>query len=217
MKRIALLFLALAAWTLTVCAQETAITDIRTRYAGIKQMIALMTGDNGMPPEFYHLTVMQNLPGTGGHKEDIYMYYDEEEGHDEEIYPPHYLTFLTSSYNFAAREFYEEYLYDADGKVAFIYARNPDIVFGLDYDFRLYFNQGKLFKAVIKCRPCAYSDVSKLSDVWDETAQTDSEGFREVYSGRKLPKEYEERNRAYLKKAEDLRKLFNSIDRTTYK
>ena len=33
---------------------------------------------------------------------------------------------LTAKYNFAAREYYEEYLYDDKGQVMFIYAYTPN-------------------------------------------------------------------------------------------
>ena len=53
------------------------------------------------------------------------------------------------------REFYEEYLYDDNGSIAFIYAKHPYLSFGendedMDYEFRFYFNKGKLINAIVK-------------------------------------------------------------------
>ena len=98
-------------------AQQT-IEDIRKAYASAKEYIGMMSDDfpgEGIPPEYYHLHVSQMLPATGLHREDIRLYYnDVEEENKEEprIYPLHYLRFASTKYNYAAREFYEEYLYD---------------------------------------------------------------------------------------------------------
>lgn len=196
-------------------AQNT-VTNIRERYADIKKRIELMSEEGGWPPEYYQVNVFQNLPATGPHKEDVRMYYDEVKTEEDEIYPPHRLSFATCRYNFAPRIFYEEYLYDEDGKPAFIYARNPDIEFGIDYDFRFYFNKEKLIKVVIKCRPGEDSDPRLLQKNWDASAPTDGEGWREVYSGTRLPKEYESLKDAYLNSAKKILKLFDAVDSSTH-
>ena len=102
------------------------IESIRKEYQSVHEWIALMSDNfpsDGIPPEYFDLRVVQNLPATGPHHENIRMYYGELEPEEEgDPYPPHYLRFTTIKYNYAAREFYEEYLYDDKGQVMFIYA-----------------------------------------------------------------------------------------------
>jgi hypothetical protein len=101
-------------------------------------------GNFAWSPEYYDLHVIQNLPATGPHHENIRMFYGKEEQEDEENYnpyPPHYLRFTTAKYNFAARQFYEEYLYDNKGQVIFIYAITPDVDENMTlYELRMWFN-----------------------------------------------------------------------------
>ena len=64
------------------CSAQKAVDDIRKRYGEIKRMISLMgEGPNwqdnaidadspgGWPPEYFHVKIVQNLPGTGYHEE----------------------------------------------------------------------------------------------------------------------------------------------------
>ncbi|MBR1712084.1 MAG: hypothetical protein IJ722_01595 [Alloprevotella sp.] len=194
----------IAALAVAGAAAQNTIGGIQKRYADIKQTIAQMSEENGYPPEYYQLNVVQNLPGTGPHREDIRMYYEEEECNEGEVYPPHRITFATSSYNFAARRFYEEYLYDTDGKPAFIYTRTPDLVPDAESELRLYFSQGRLIWASLKCRP-------------DERQHAEAAEFQEVSSGAKLPATYSESYDSLLARAEKLRELFRTVDGATYK
>ena len=186
-------------------AQQT-IEDIRKAYASAKEYIGMMSDDfpgEGIPPEYYHLHVSQMLPATGLHREDIRLYYnDVEEENKEEprIYPLHYLRFASTKYNYAAREFYEEYLYDDDGKIAFIYARTPDAHEDLAtlHDLRFYFSNGKLIRATVKSGPL---DATELKD---------------IYSGTTVPKQYDRIYQSLLLSAKNYMGLFESIENTTH-
>ena len=127
-KKVVFTLLLCIAGYLSVSAQNT-VESIRKEYQNVHEWMAQM-GDNfpsdGIPPVYFDLRVVQNLPATGPHQENIRMYYGELESEEEgDPYPPHYLRFVTAKYNFAAREFYEEYLYDDKGQVMFIYAITP--------------------------------------------------------------------------------------------
>ena len=143
------------AWTLTAGAQNS-VESIRKAYQDVHKMIDQMTPDaDGMwetPPVYFDLKVVQNLPGTGPHEEKIRMYYGELESEEEgDPYPPHYLRFTTVKYNFAAREFYEEYLYDDKGQVMFIYALTPDVGDELiPYELRMWFDGKRLLRFTAK-------------------------------------------------------------------
>ena len=204
MKKKITLLLCLAAIVQLGFAQNT-VESIRKRYAGCKEYITTHNGDNQNDgaewAEYYHVEARQFLPATGGHKEDLYMYFDERE--EEKIYASHYITFATKKYNYAAREYYEEYMYDPDGNVAFIYAFDPMWSYGGNaadeqYEFRFYLNKGKLIQAVIKKRADG------------------NQAFTDVFSGSNLGKEYVEVYKSYLGVAGDIKKLFENIEKEAY-
>ena len=169
-KKVFFTLLLCMGWALAASAQNT-IQSIRKAYQDVHEMIDHMTakGDDipAMPPEYFDLQVVQNLPATGGHKENIRMYYGELEPEEEgDPYPPHYLRFVTAKYNFAAREFYEEYLYDDKGQVMFIYAITPDVTIGefKFYELRMWFDGKRLLRFTAKKaeEPLEYYDFSNL-------------------------------------------------------
>ena len=106
------------------------------------------------------------LAGTGRHDELVTMYYFEEDIPGQEWMSTRSLHFATVKYNFAAREFYEEYLYDEKGNLEFIYARNADVADFKGGDFRFYFQNGKLIKALLSVR------------------NPETEKYEQVYSGK---------------------------------
>ena len=194
-KTIAFIFFC-ALWALSASAQNT-VESIRKVYQEVHEMMAQMTPDkegmSAMPPEYFDLQVVQNLPATGGHKENIRMYYGELEPEEEgDPYPPHYLRFTTAKYNFAAREFYEEYLYDDKGQVMFIYAYTPNEDLTKILEFRLYFDGQRLLQLNVKA---------------DET---------DVYKGTTIPEEYSGYCSLYTDRARHNLDLFKAIDSHTH-
>ena len=204
-KSILAIILFMACWQ-SALAQNT-VESIRQRYQAMKEYVATHQGadkwdgaDFGL---FYHLEGRQWLPGTGGHIEDTYLYYGEEECDDSVIYAPHYLQFVTKRYNYAARKYYEEYLYDTDGQVAFIYAYDPMTQFedeteDRQYEFRFYFNKGKLLKAIVKCK------------------NYDEQQFKEVWNAKTLKPAYHGTLDTYKGVAEQMRQLFIDIEKEAY-
>ena len=198
---------------LQVALAQNTIASIRKAYQEQKAVIAEMAEDfpyDGMPPAYYHLSVVMNLPATGLHRENIRMYFGEMEQDEEEDYnpyPPHYLSFLTTKYNYAAREFYEEYLYDKNGQVMFIYAQTPDIDMGSMHELRLYFDGQKLLRLNVK-------EANDLKS-YDDTA-VKAAGFKDVYTGTSIPEAYKESCDMYQQKAKQYLSMFKSIDNTVY-
>ncbi|MBQ6202516.1 MAG: hypothetical protein IJK46_00265 [Prevotella sp.] len=185
-------------------AQNT-MESIRQRYTEAKKYIESHQGtqdnDGSDWGEYYHMEARLFLPATGGHKEDVYMYWNERE--EDVVYPSHYLTFATSKYNYAARNFYDEYLFDEDGKVAFVYVYDPltsisDDEPDMEYEFRFYLNKGKLIKAIVKRRA------------------DDQQPFTEVYSGTSLKNRLSTVYDQYVTKAECIRKMFIAIEEEAY-
>ena len=185
------------AWAMTAGAQNS-VESIRKAYQDVHKMIDQMTPDaEGMwetPPEYFDLKVVQNLPGTGPHEEKIRMYYGELESEEEgDPYPPHYLRFTTAKYNFAAREFYEEYLYDDKGQVMFIYALTPDVGDELiPYELRMWFDGKRLL--------CFTAKKSTLKD---------------VYSGTTIPELYLSEAERCQQRAQRYLLMFKGIDENT--
>ncbi len=206
MKRIVFMLLACAMTALTAVAQNT-IESIRKEYQDVQQSIREMMQEDGYPPEYYNVHVVQNLPGTGPHDENMYFFYNEEEQDSEEEdynpYPPHYLRFVTAKYNFAARQFYEEYLYDEKGQVKFIYARTPDVedVNVILYELRMWFNGKRLLRLLVK---------KNESDDWDHPS------FKDVYTGATIPQLYSSECERLKGRAQCMLVMFKAIDEHTY-
>ena len=199
-KKLFTMFTAIILLGGVTCAQAQTIDDIRKAYADVKEYIAMMSENfpsDGIPAEFYHLHVALNLPATGPHFEDIRMYFGEKEHHDM-IYAPHYLRFLTTKYNFAVREYYEEYLFNGKGQLMFVYGVNPDVVFGELYEFRLYFNDQQLQKAIVKKKA------------------VDEKEYQEVYNGPKLPEAFAEPANIYRAKAKTYLTFFKNVEDVVY-
>ena len=188
--------------TLTIClvatsamAQQT-VQSIRERYNAIHEVIQQMTpdkdGETMMPKEYIDLDVYQNLPGTGGHNERIRLWYGYLEDGDDVIYPPRYLSFATSKYNYAAREFYEEYLYDPQGNLLFVYVKTPDIE-GSDmypYELRLWMDGKRLLRFNAK----------------------NHEG-KDEYTGAKIPEKFASEVNRVEERGAQLLEMFKGLDK----
>ena len=122
------------------------------------------------------------------------MYYQERRDSDEQIYPSLYLDFAVKKYNFAAREYYEEYLYDAQGRIQFIYATAPILDFENDYEFRLYFSGGQLAELLVKRRPQGKGE------------------YTTVYTGKTVPEEYQSSYNGYYGTSQTVMRTFNAIN-----
>lgn len=214
MKRVVLSLLFFVTWVLTASAQNS-IQSIRKAYQEVHEMIDKMTpkGDISweMPPEFYDLHVVQNLPGTGKHEENIRMFYGYLESEEEgDPFPPHYLRFTTAKYNFAAREYYEEYLYDDKGQVMFIYAIMADVIIGelIPYELRLYFDGERLLRFTAK----KYDGQSGYLDI----ASLRKAIFKEEFSGTVIPEKFGEATDSLKQRAKRFLTMFKGIDDNTY-
>lgn len=200
---------------LTASAQNT-IEHIRKVYREVHETIARMMPDEdgiaAMPPEYFDLKVVQNLPGTGPHEENIRMFYGEEEIDYEESsnpYPPHFLRFVTASYNFAARRFYEEYLYDEKGQVMFIYAITPDVADDMvPCELRMWFDGQRLLRFTAK-----KADVQGHDFGYENLGQFT---YREVYSGTAIPELYKLESDRCKQRAQRFQNMFKGIDDNTY-
>lgn len=212
-KKVVFTLLLCIAGYLSVSAQNT-VESIRKEYQNVHEWMAQM-GDNfpsdGIPPVYFDLRVVQNLPATGPHQENIRMYYGELESEEEgDPYPPHYLRFVTAKYNFAAREFYEEYLYDDKGQVMFIYAITPDVTSGdiIPYELRMWFDGKQLLRFNAK----KYND--SMTDFNISTLKKGS--FKDEYTGKTIPELYQNEAERCQLRAQRFLTMFKGIDDNTY-
>lgn len=200
-KRILLSFVLFFICLQMMTAQNV-IAGIRQRYASAKERIETMKDE---PRRYYEATVLANLPGTGPHKEDIQMFhcvkdwiYNEDEDEFSDVYhvhPPLWLNFVTVKYNFAARDHYEEYLFDKDGKLEFFYALYIYDSDDSDHEYRFYYKDGKPFQVNIRKRPTGSEEL-----------------FVEEYSGKPRSKEESQFPQYVMLKASRYLHLFEALD-----
>ena len=116
-KRIYLGMLLAMTFVLSATAQD-AVSVIRKHYTETQQKIEAIEKEE-IPQEYYEVKILQNLPGTGPHQEVMRLYYnvkDNEDWQPDEPMLTRDLHFVTWKYNYAAREFYEEYLQTHTGQ-----------------------------------------------------------------------------------------------------
>lgn len=200
MRQIIFVISLLCLCTLAAQAQD-AKQAIRQHYADAKANIAQIqelekSGDQYPVPQTYTVVIKQNLPATGYHEETLQMFYREELESDEQIYADLYLDFATQKYNFAAREYYQEYLYDKQGRIEFIYATEPDVINGIDYEYRFYFSQGRLIDVIVKNRKMGEGETT----------------FNTVYQGKTVPAQYSKEYKSYVASSKSIMTVFKSID-----
>ncbi|MBO4718498.1 MAG: hypothetical protein J5658_01360 [Prevotella sp.] len=200
MKQIILVISLLCLYTLAAQAQD-AKQAIRQHYADAKAQIAQIqelekSGDQYPVPQTYTVVIKQNLPATGYHEETLQMFYREELESDEQIYADLYLDFATQKYNFAAREYYQEYLYDKQGRIEFIYAIEPEVINDIDYEYRFYFGQGRLIDVIVKSRKTGEGETA----------------FNTVYQGKTVPAQYSEEYKSLVASSKSIMTVFKSID-----
>lgn len=187
---------------MTVQAQNT-VESIRKEYGEMQELIRHMMQEGACPPEYYNVHVVQNLPATGPHDENIYMYYGELESEEEgDPYPPHYLRFATAKYNFAVRQFYEEFMYNDKGQVTFIYARLAKYHWPLITELRMWYDGKRLLQLMVK-------DSGEQPD--DGKAV-----LKEVYKGKNIPEEYSDTYNVLVNRAERYKVMFKGIDDNTH-
>lgn len=212
-KKVVFTLLLCVAGALTAGAQQT-IESIRKVYQEVHEMIDQMTPNAdrewATPPEYFDLQVVQNLPATGPHKENIHMFYGELEPEEEgDPYPPHFLRFVTAKYNFAVREFYEEYLYDEKGQVMFIYAITPDVADDMmPYELRMWFDGERLLRFNAKRfdgQP-GYLDIATLR----------KGTFKDEYTGKNILEKYDREANRCKQRAQHFLTMFKGIDDNTY-
>ena len=124
---IVLLLSAMAVQAQTTPKAKAEVAEIRKQYSEAKkEMEGLDKMEReGFPPNKTVFSSNFNESGTGPTKEVITYYhrvaYDEEA--EMSFHRPF---FITRKFNVAAREFYQEFLFDNKGSLKFFFEKNPD-------------------------------------------------------------------------------------------
>ncbi|MDO4993736.1 MAG: hypothetical protein Q4E32_01890 [Bacteroidales bacterium] len=110
-------------------APEGLMKEIRAKYAEAWQMVNEQLRDNETPNKNYMTATLRYvIPGCGQTNETLCYYYmlDDDNESGEMAYC---LYLVTRKYNVAARQFYEEYLYDhKSSKALFVYKKYDSYV-----------------------------------------------------------------------------------------
>lgn len=138
---------------MTIQAQSTPqakarVAEIRKMYAAAKDMVE-KNGKEGTPRSDTEIVGQYVVPGTGPTKEVIHYYYELQT--DGELGVPFYQSYLiTRKYNVAAREFYQEFLYDKERHelvFAFLQEKLPD---GSVNETRYYWGESGMVHETVK-------------------------------------------------------------------
>ena len=119
------------------------VADIRKMYAEAKQEMEGLDKMEleGLPPNKTVFSSNYNETGTGPTKEVITYYHRWT--YDEEADMPYQRPFfIMRKFNVAAREHYQEFLYDKEGNLKFFFEKNPD------GETRYYFCRGDVYDIV---------------------------------------------------------------------
>lgn len=124
---IALFLSAMAVHAQSTPEMKKDVADIRKMYAEAKQEMEGLDKmeREGLPPNKTAFSSNFNEAGTGPTKEVITYYH--RGAYDEEANMPfHRPFFIMRKFNVAAREHYQEFLYDKEGNLKFFFEKNPD-------------------------------------------------------------------------------------------
>ena len=196
MKRFILTFLV-TMLCVTAFAQSTE-ARIREEYAAAKEYVKTLSERKYAAQNRYQTTIEQRLSSSGQHKETVTMYFYENEGDYGEVIN-RTIMYALVNFNLGSKKYTEEYLYDHNGKIQYIFATTEDDDAIEFFEFRFYINEDKIVKITAKSRMAGETE------------------FKDKYSGEVVPNEYESYYKKYSTRATAIATMFNSIEAATIK
>ena len=128
---------------------KTELAGIRTAYSAAKEQIERNNHaqEQNVPRSDMEIVSRYVVPGCGPTEEVIHFYFTL--GEDPVLGTPYYkLYFIATSYNVAARKFYQEFLFGEDEcDLLFFYQRNDALDGGAD-ETRYYYGKQGVHKAI---------------------------------------------------------------------
>ena len=146
--------------SLPILAQNNKKVDDRIKLAREKysEGLALIAENSAdQYPLNYTIVVRnQNWAAVGMRSDSIWFYYNELRDDEEEPYPNDYaLRMVHRTYNVAARDYLEEYLFDDNGKPLFFFTHFTEMLNSIDdtfeFEVRYYYDEnGKNIRSIFK-------------------------------------------------------------------
>ncbi len=190
MKKI---FLTLLTVIFCASAFSQTVESIRKDYAEAMNHAKMMNDPEYPPTNRFQVVTEQMMAGSGPHKVSATFYYFEDE---EDMNPGNVqksIWYVTYSYNWAARDYYEEYLYNEKGKIEFIYQRGYDDDFQV-YEYRFYFDAKGGIKVIVKRK------------------KEEDKTFTQEYSGATVTAKYKEAYDSAVNMSEYFKTMFKTLD-----
>jgi hypothetical protein len=134
---------------------EDRIQLAREKYAEGLTLIAENSADQ-YPLNYTIVVRKQNWAAVGMRSDSIWFYYNELRDDEEEPYPDGYaLRMVHRTYNVAARDYLEEYLFDDNGKPLFFFTHFTEMLSSIDdtfeFEVRYYYDEnGKIIRSIFK-------------------------------------------------------------------
>ena len=147
---LALLFLGTGSALTTAQAETWDIEKIRARYAQVKAQNK-QNDEHAAECSNSASVVMEHMvPGIGKQQVKYTLHFTPYQSTEDGFLIDHQLLLAEVSFNIAARTYYEEYLYEDDGRLIFAYSRQSDLQYGRRTEARWYFNGYQVLKSSIK-------------------------------------------------------------------
>lgn len=134
---------------------EDRIQLAREKYSEGLALIAENSADQ-YPLNYTIVVRKQNWAAVGMRSDSIWFYYNELRDDEEEPYPDGYaLRMVHRTYNVAARDYLEEYLFDDNGKPLFFFTHFTEMLSSIDdtfeFEVRYYYDEnGKIIRSIFK-------------------------------------------------------------------
>ena len=138
-----------AAGAATPDKKSDKVVAIREAYAAALKNVELSKVE-GIPHNYMESSLRYVVPALGETFETLRCYYDQdvETEHWHVVYLPY---FLTRKYNFSVRNIYEEYLFDSEGHLIFVFVKSDSMDGKEKVEERYYFDSdGTLIKELVK-------------------------------------------------------------------
>ena len=134
---------------------EDRIQLAREKYSEGLALIAENSADQ-YPLNYTIVVRKQNWAAVGMRSDSIWFYYNELRDDEEEPYPDGYaLRMVHRTYNVAARDYLEEYLFDDNGKPLFFFTHFEEMLNSVEdsfeFEVRYYYDEnGNIIRSIFK-------------------------------------------------------------------
>ena len=146
--------------SLPILAQNNKKVDDRIKLAREKysEGLALIAENSAdqYPLNYTIVVRKQNWAAVGMRSDSIWFYYNELRDDEEEPYPNDYaLRMVHRTYNVAARDYLEEYLFDDNGKPLFFFTHFEEMLNSVEdsfeFEVRYYYDEnGNIIRSIFK-------------------------------------------------------------------